>query len=244
VERLSCRFADHVIVANDLWRAKLVQRAVAAEKCTTLLNYPDLRLFRPLAEKEKRPAGKFIILYPGTLNYHQGVDIAIKAFALVKDRMPNAEFHIYGEGPARPELVRLTRECGLNGRVRLMAPVPVDKIAGVMASADLGVEPKRAEGFGNQALSMKILEFMACGLPSVVSRTEVHAHYFDDTLVRFFAPGNETNLAEALVEAYGHPADLDWARRAQDFAFRNSWQKRVVEYERLIDSLVAKFALP
>jgi glycosyltransferase involved in cell wall biosynthesis len=240
VERLSCRFADHVVVANDLWRQKLVRRSAAAEKCTTLLNYPDLRLFKPLAEKRKPRDGRFIILYPGTLNRHQGLDIAIKAFALAKDRMPNAEFHIYGEGPARAELMRLTKECGLNGRVRLMAPVPIGKIASIMASADLGVEPKKAEGFGSQALSTKILEFMACGVPAIVSRTEVHAYYFDDTLVRFFAPGNEIELAEALVEVYSHSLDQDWVRRALDFASRYSWQKRVVEYEDLIDSLAAK----
>ena len=61
---------------------------------------PGSRLFKPLAAEKKRTDGNFIFLYPGTLNHHQGVDIAIKAFALVKDGMPNAELHIYGEGPA------------------------------------------------------------------------------------------------------------------------------------------------
>ncbi len=38
-----------------------------------------------------------------------------------------------------------------------------------MWRADLGVVPKRAEGFGNEAFSTKILEFMACGVPVLVS---------------------------------------------------------------------------
>jgi glycosyltransferase involved in cell wall biosynthesis len=40
LERVSCWRADHVIVANDLWRERLVARAVQADKCTTILNYP------------------------------------------------------------------------------------------------------------------------------------------------------------------------------------------------------------
>ena len=107
VERASCWFADRVIVANDLWHERLVRRAVPADKCMAILNYPDVRLFRPIQDRKRRTNGKFIILYPGSLNIHQGVDIAVKGFALVKDRMPGAEFHIYGDGPTRRTADRL-----------------------------------------------------------------------------------------------------------------------------------------
>src|SRR5262249_31884213 len=108
-ERLSCRFAHHVIVANHLWYDKLLRRSASAGRCTAILNYPDLRLFRPQAAGQ-RADGKFVMLYPGTLNHHQGLDIAVRAFASVHDRMPGAEFHIYGEGPARTSLESLTRD--------------------------------------------------------------------------------------------------------------------------------------
>ena len=61
IERWSCRFANHVIIANDIWRDKIVRRAVPANKCTTILNYPDLRLFRPLPSARKGD-GRFIVL--------------------------------------------------------------------------------------------------------------------------------------------------------------------------------------
>jgi len=238
VERLSCRFADHVIVANHLWHDKLLQRTVEAGKCTTILNYPDLRLFKPL-KGPARSDGTFIILYPGTLNHHQGVDVAVKAFALVADRMPKAEFHIYGEGPARPDLLRIVAETGLGGRVRIMDRVSLDDISAIMAAAAVGVVPKRAEGFGNEAFSTKILEFMACDVPVVVSRTQIDAHYFDDTVVRFFASGQESDLAAALLDMYTSRASCEQrVRAARTFARRNSWQERVVDYYGVIDALV------
>jgi glycosyltransferase involved in cell wall biosynthesis len=245
VERLSCRFANHVIVANHLWFDKLVRRSVPSEKCTTIMNYPDLSLFRPLPADQKRHDGKFIILYPGTLNQHQGVDIAVRAFALAADRMPGAELRIYGEGPARADLERLTRELGLEDRVKLMARVPIREVSQVMASADIGVEPKRAEGFSNEAFSTKILEFMACGVPVLVSRTQVHLHYFDDTLVRFFESGRDTDLASAMLWAYECRSDHEaWVRTARDFAVRNSWQARAVDYHTVIESLLRTSSWP
>ena len=124
IERLSCNFADHVIVANDFWHDKLVKRTIPAKQCTTILNYPDLRIFKPLSQEKKRTDGKFIFLYPGTLNRHQGVDVAIKAFSLVNDSMPHAELHIYGEGPAWTDLVKLAEDPSVKGRVKLKGRCP------------------------------------------------------------------------------------------------------------------------
>ena len=237
VERLSCRFAHHVIVANHLWYDKLVRRTVPREKCTAILNYPDLRMFRPLAD-ERPVRGGFVFLYPGTLNQHQGLDIAIEAFGMVCDRMPGAEFHVYGEGPARPALTQQAGGAHLANRVKLMDRVPLAEVARLMASADIGVVPKRADGFGNEAFSTKILEFMACGVPAIVSRTAVDAFYFDDSLVRFFVPGSASDLAQAMLWAYEHRVEhSDWINRATNFAVRFSWQERAVDYLSIVDAL-------
>lgn len=238
IEKLACCFADHVLVANDLWHEKLISRTLAATKCTTILNYPDLRVFRPLSADQKRRDGKFVMLYPGTLNHHQGLDIAIRAFALAQLQMPAAELHIYGEGPARAELVTLTRHCGLTDRVRILDRLPLEDIALVMASADLGIVPKRADGFGNEAFSTKTLEFMACGIPVVVSRTTVDEHYFDETLVSFFAPGSPADLARLMIRAYeARFGNFDQPDAVRRFVAQNSWQERAHEYLRLMDSL-------
>ena len=111
VERLSARFADHVIIANDLWFDKIINRSTTRARCSVFLNYPDLTVFRP-SLRSRSDDGRFIITYPGTLNWHQGLDIAIKAMDLAKDRMSGAELHIFGEGPAKPELRTAGRRTG------------------------------------------------------------------------------------------------------------------------------------
>ena len=87
------------------------------------------------------------------------------------------EFHIHGEGSAKPELERLVSELGLEGKVLLHAPLPLREIASVMANADLGVVPKRNDSFGGEAFSTKILEFMALGVPLLLADTRIDRHY-------------------------------------------------------------------
>lgn len=236
-ERLSCWFADRVVVANHIWRDRLARRATSPQKCLTILNYPDLRIFHPRTSALHSSDSPFIILYPGSLSRHQGLNVAIRAFAAASAAMPKAEFHIYGEGQARSELTRLARECGLEGRVKIRDPLPVGEIAAIIASADVGVEPKGASGFSNEALSTKILEFMACGVPVIVSRTAVHAYYFDDSVVRFFDAGDERQLATALCDAFHRPPDEAARRLMESFAAGYDWRQRVGDYYRLLDEL-------
>jgi len=237
VERASCAFADHVIVANELWRDTLLGRST--EQCTAILNYPDISLFKPLKPHFQRADAPFVFLYPGSLNHHQGVDVAVRAFALAREMLPTAEFHIYGDGPARPLLVRLIDELALHGRVKLMDRVSIHEMAPIIGAADVGLVPKRADGFGNEAFSTKILEFMASGVPVIVSRTRVDEHHFDSTLVRFCAPGDEHDFATAMVEIYrNRDAAALRVEMARKFAQRNSWQQHGEKYRQLVESLV------
>jgi glycosyltransferase involved in cell wall biosynthesis len=238
VERWSCRFAHHVIVANHLWHDKVARRSAAPGRCTPLLNYPAEEYFRP-ARRESAPGDTpFIFLYPGTLNHHQGVDIAVAAFARACSGMPGAQFHIYGEGPARGSLLRQAEELGVSDRVLLKDFLPVHEVPAMIASADAGVVPKRAEGFGNEAFSTKTLEFMACGVPVIVSRTKIDAHYFDNGTVKFFRPGDVEDLAQQMLWAFAHPAELQQqAATARHFVAGYSWQSHAGEYEAIVDAL-------
>ncbi|RZU00786.1 glycosyltransferase involved in cell wall biosynthesis [Rivibacter subsaxonicus] len=239
VERGSAAFADHVIIANDLWLEKIAARATAREKCSSFINYPDLNVFRPELRTRAADDGRFVLSYPGTLNWHQGLDIAIRAFALVRHETPGMEFHIHGEGPARAELERLIAELDLADRVRLHQPVPLREVAAVMANADLGVVPKRDDKFGGEAFSTKILEFMALGVPLVVADTRIDRHYFDATLLRYFRAGDEEDLARVLLDAYRDRAlGKELAARALEHVQHNSWGVNKSRYFSIVQELV------
>lgn len=236
MEDVSAAFADQVIIANHLWKDKYSLRTRSQKKCTAFINNVDTRIFHRRARL--RDDGKLIIIFPGGLHWHQGVDIAIRAFKLIADKLPKAEFHIYGAGSARDALVRLTHELELDDRVLFFPGVVLDKIADIMADADLGVVPKRADTFGNEAYSTKIMEFMSVGVPAVISSTKVDRFYFNDNVVRFFESGNVEALAEALLEVLQNPSlRKKLVDNALDYVAKNSWDTRKADYLKIVDTL-------
>jgi glycosyltransferase involved in cell wall biosynthesis len=244
MERASAAFAHHVIIANDLWLGKYALRTRTAGRCTVFINNVDSSVFTRRARR--RDDGKLIVLFPGGLQWHQGVDIALRAFAHVRTELPHCEFHIYGDGNAKESLVRLAADLGLDGSVRFFKPRSVREIATIMAEADLGVVPKRADSFGNEAYSTKIMEFMAVGVPVVVSSTKVDRHYFDDSVVRFFPSGDAQALARQML-AVLRDAEMrrEMVRRASEYAATHCWESRKADYLALVDSLCASdVALP
>ena len=240
VEKISAAFSSHVIVANHIWQKRLLLRSVQPGKCTVVLNAPDRRIFTACRER-RSPNGRFVLLYPGTLNWHQGVDLAIRAFRKICQQAPHADFHIYGEGRSKEELVSLVRELQLEERVLIRKPVPLREIAAVIERADVGVVPKRKDGFGNEAFSTKIMEFMAMGVPVIAPDTDVDRYYFDDSIVRFFRGGDEDDLARAMLELIEKPQKRQLlVDNATRYIETHDWSSSEEEYLNLVDSLVAK----
>ncbi|HXC98913.1 MAG TPA: glycosyltransferase family 4 protein [Verrucomicrobiae bacterium] len=236
IEYASAGFADHVIISNHLWRDKITLRSVPADKCTVFINHVDTTVFNCARTRNEGP---FIMIYHGGLQRHQGLDLAINAFARIHEQMPRAEFHIYGGGNVKPDLEALVAKLSLTGKVLFFEAMPMRKIAEIVANADLGVVPKRADSFGNEAFSTKIMEYMAEGVPAIVSKTRVDQYYFNDSIVRFFESGNENELAAAMLTLFNNPESrAKLALNAREFVARNSWDVKKHEYLHLVDSLI------
>jgi glycosyltransferase involved in cell wall biosynthesis len=237
-EKLSCAFSDHVIIANHLWYDKVTTRSVLPERCTPFINNVDTALFRP---RPARPANqRQIMIFPGSLQWHQGLDVAIDALALLREELPRLDLHVYGGGQALPDLVRQAARLGLQDRVRFFPGRPLAEIIPLVAAADIGVVPKRSDSFGNEAYSTKIMEFMSLGIPAVVSRTRIDDFYFNDDVVAFFEPQNPADLARAVKRVLG---DGEYRARlvanGLQYARENSWETVQQQYLDLVDRLLA-----
>jgi glycosyltransferase involved in cell wall biosynthesis len=236
LERSCAGGVDHVIISNHLWFDKVTARSAPKEKCSVFVNHVDPAVF--YRRQRTRKDDKFIMVFPGGLQWHQGVDLAIRALGLIRDKMPNAEFHIYGSGGCQPELESLAKGLGLEQRVLFNGVRPLHEVAEIVANADLGVVPKRADGFGNEAYSTKIMEFMSQGVPVVLSKTKIDAFYFNEAQVRFFEAGNVEALAEAILTVAQNPGLREsMVRNSLAYVEKNSWAVKEGEYLHLVDSL-------
>jgi glycosyltransferase involved in cell wall biosynthesis/peptidoglycan/xylan/chitin deacetylase (PgdA/CDA1 family) len=241
IEKISMRLVHHVIVSNHLWYERLVARSVPSEKCSVFVNNVDPAIF--YQRRRSRSDEKYIVLFPGSFQRHQGLDIAIEAFAHFKHRVPNAEFHLYGGGNGKMETVLkdLVRQLGLEESIRFCGDVSLDKIADVIANADLGVVPKRADSFGNEAYSTKIMEFMSQGVPVVASRTKIDTFYFEEGDVHFCPSGDSVAMAQAMMDVAEDKKLRDsLIARGRVYVERHGWNQKKKEYLDLVDSLATE----
>lgn len=239
IERICCSFSDHVIISNHIWGERLIARSIQKEKCSVILNYPDPFLFT--RTRPKKETGSFIVMYPGTIAWHQGVDIAVRAMNLLHEKSPRIEFHIYGKGPEEPNIAKLIGELNLSDTVKLLGGASMETIIEKMMDVDLGIVPKRGDDFGGEAFSTKILEFMAMGVPMLIAETRIDRYYFNDDLVTFFKGGDERDLAEKIYSLATHPSHMEQqSNRALAYIEQNNWNVKKEEYFNLVKSLVEK----
>src|SRR5262249_4344373 len=205
-------------------------------KCSVFLNHVDQAKFYP--HPRTRTDDRIIMLFPATIQWHQGLDIAIQALARVREMVPNAKLHPTAKAAARvgQGLRRLSARLGLNGSVRFFGSVPLDRIPDLIANADIGIVPKRADSFGNEACSTKIMEFMSQGVPVVVSRTKVDTFYHTEDDVRFFPSGNPQAMADAIMEVITRPDLRDsLIAHGHEYVRTHAWERRKKDYLDLVD---------
>jgi glycosyltransferase involved in cell wall biosynthesis len=178
-------------------------------------------------------------MFPGTLSHHQGVDIAVRALSLIKDRAPQVEFHIYGDGEQMDLIKSLIVDLELQNKVFIKNLVPLHQLSSVIENADLGIDPKRKDGFADEALAVKVFEFMSVGVPVLISDTTANRFYFTDSVVKFFEANSERSLAEAILLLVRNvQLRHSLIDKANDFVKKYTWDEHQAAYLNLVHSLV------
>lgn len=237
VERISCSFADHILVVTEIWRQRLVERSVQGKKCTVLMNLPDERLFKStphIAGLEKK---HFNLIYHGTLVHRYGVDIAIRAVNILN--IPEIRLNIIGEGEELATLIKLVYELGLEDKVYFSKKfIPVNAIPELISKMDVGIVPNRLNNFTKDILNAKLLEYVAMGIPVIASRTRGIEYYFDNTMVAFFESGNAEELAQKIVWLYNNPEErTKLVVNAKKFLTQYHWMAEKEKYYNIISAL-------
>jgi len=237
IERIAIHMSDYLIFSNHLWEQKVTERCKSPAKSVTILNYPQPEIFKRINGQQK-DQNTFNLVYPGSLNWHQGLDIAIRAIGLLRDKDPEIFLYLYADGPERENLERLTEELGLEKRVFFKEMVTIEELPKLMCKMNAGIVPKRNNSFGNEAFSTKILEFMSMGLPVIVSDTKIDTYYFTDKQVRFFKSGDSAALAQAIYEMKNNgELRQSLVKNSLKFIEQNNWNVRQNDYRNVVKEL-------
>ncbi|MEM9351982.1 MAG: glycosyltransferase [Planctomycetota bacterium] len=159
--------------------------------------------YRPLSPTNERaePRVVFNVAWKRTENMKRKMlPELIEAFALVKERMPEARLVLAGEPvDGQALLERMVEERSLEGHVEFLGKISKEQKIRYMQSCGAYYQCSRHEGFG-----LAIAEAMACGAPVVVNRRTAIPEVVGDAGY-YVEDETPEAIADRLVEALADP---------------------------------------
>ena len=237
LEQLATRRADAVLTVHDPYARELAALGTAAEKTVVVMNSLDERLLPTPKTPSTVP---FRIVYHGTLTPHYGVHVLLDAVAQIVERGVDARAEIFGEGDAFPDLRARVSALGLSEHVTMDGRfLPQRTVLERVNGASVGVIPNLPIPLNRFALSSKLFEYVALGIPVVAAALPTLQEYFSDEEMLFFDPGDPKSLAEGLLAVAHDPRAAGLrAERARRRYAGYRWEVNARHYVDLLDRLV------
>lgn len=213
--RLLCRLekwtfatADVSIATNESYRRIAIERGgMNASRVFVVRSGADLTRVRAVAPRpDFRRDKAFLVGYVGVIGKQEGLDLLLEAVAYLRHNFHRNDVHfvIVGDGTELPALRQMSRELALEDCVEFTGRLPDAQLWEIMSTADVCVNPDRANEMNDKSTMNKILEYMALGKPIV---------QFDLTEGRFSAgdaslyarPNDVADFAAKLCELLDDP---------------------------------------
>lgn len=153
-----------------------------------------------------RSHNAFTVGFVGSLKPWHGLTHLVNAFEHLRQRVPQARLLIVGDGPERVALEAELAERQLTSASRLTGAIPPEQIPALLTQMDVAVAPYPAS-IDFYFSPLKVVEYMAAGLPVVVSDIGQLRHLVVDNVTGLLRPpGDDMALALALEDLWSSPS--------------------------------------
>lgn len=193
------------LAVADHLRVRLVRAGAPAERTATYHLGLDPGDFT--ADTAARARGPLRIVLVGRLIEVKGHRVALEAFRRLRERVPDARLHLFGEGPLQEALRGESAALGLGDAVRFRGVLPPAELRRELARAHMALQPSVRGADGSvEGVPNGILEAMASALPVVGSRHGGIPEAVVDGETGLLVPeGDPEALGEALLALAGDP---------------------------------------
>lgn len=231
-ERWLVRHADVVTVASRTLQTQAWGFGANPERVLYLPNGPDrdMRKMLDVSDEEKAAARAHLgvgdapfALYLGTIPHGSDLDLALDAFARIRNQIPEAKLVIAGQGDGIPALQAQAEQIGVADRVVFPGWIEQEEVPIYIAAADATVNPYRDTLINRSKCAIKGVAAMAMGKAVVTSRVGENLEYIIHGQCGLLTEaGNPADLAAALLEVL---SDRMRARELGRNARRRIWDK-------------------
>jgi len=210
------------VICNSEYTRREFERLAGPVRSTHVIHLGvDPSWFAAARPWDGRAARPYIV-FVGLAKPHKNLVGLLRAFAMLRDRIPHDLTIIGGNAHVlRTVDDRIGPEAaGLEERLHVLDHLQLGALQQCVAGADVLVQPSLCEGFG-----LPPLEAMAAGTPCLVSRIEPLIEVCGDAAA-YCDPHDPHDIADQLLRLLQDPAMRhDLRRRGRDRARTFSWDR-------------------
>lgn len=186
-----------------------------------------------------KDAGRKTVLYAGTLEPYQGLDLLVESAPAVVARVPECRFLVVGGHPGQVDAIRaMARARGVAEHFAFTGQVPARDVAAYVDLCDVIVSP-RTSGTNTP---LKIYSYLRSGRPLVATRLHTHTQVLDDRIA-FLADPDPSAFADGIVQALTDPrraksvAKAALERAEAEYSYASYLEKVKRAYEHVLGPL-------
>ncbi|MCQ2378559.1 MAG: glycosyltransferase family 4 protein [Victivallaceae bacterium] len=212
LEKKMYKSADSIVTVGPGYILKLKERGVPEEKISVVMNGVDKRSFFPRPKNERllaenRLTGKFICSYIGTIGMACGLQTALDAGAILKERRrDDIRIVLVGDGASREALQKEAAERNLDN-VIFTGRRPKEEMPDWIASSDVNLVHLKKTDLFTTVMPSKIFESAGCARPILMGVDGFAKQLVMDAEAGVpIEPENAGQLADALEKLADDPA--------------------------------------
>ena len=179
------------------------------------------------------------LLFVGRLVPKKGVDVLLRALAVLAGERPGLQLSIVGEGPEWGRLHQLATQLGVRDRVLFLGALPNHRLPEHYRRADIVVLPFRTAADGeSEGLGLTLVEALACGCRVVSSEVEAQRTALGEMEGWWrVPPAQPTLLAASIALALTSPGDPRILRAIREPALQAfDWESVGQAYARVLSA--------
>lgn len=240
LERCTVRSAHGLIATNESMAALVARRTgVASRQFAMVRNVPPRSQIPPMGAARGGVLTDPHLVYVGSMESQDGVDDLPALMRILHDELdlPGATLTVIGDGSRRAAVEAATSRLGLDGLVDFLGYVPHEKVAGLLGSADIGVEPAPGGPLNDYCSMVKVGEYMAVAIPTVCFPLPEIRRMAQDA-AQYATGGTVHDLARAVKQLASDPGlRLELGRRGRVRALHTTWEASAAALVELYNSL-------
>ena len=191
------------------------------EKISIVPNGVDLSFFKTYNRNPKK------IVFSGVMYHHRGLDVLLDAAPKIVKEIPETKLVLLGDGPEMKKLKEIVRQKNLESNIEFKGWIDRKDIPEHLSNASIGIGPLKRTTVTENALPIKVLEYMASSLPILAKTGTLPEDVLENNENGWFIE-NSSELSEKIIKLEQNPELVEkMGIKSLNMVQKFSWERIV-----------------